>query len=381
MVYLDNAATTWPKPETVYQAVVECIKDKGANPGRGSHQMAMEAGRVIYETRELLAKLFNVRDPARIVLTCNATEALNLGIIGLLGPGDHVITTSMEHNAVSRPLKALEENGGAEVTFLPCTPEGLLDPRQVEEAMQENTKLVVVNHASNVNGTIQPIEEIGRITKARQVIFMVDAAQTAGVFPLDVEKLNIDLLAFPGHKSLLGPQGTGGLYIREGVELTPARYGGTGGNSESPYLPEVLPDRYESGTPNTPGIAGLGAGVKFILEKGIHEIRRHEQELTKQLLAGLQSIDQVKIYGLHDPLKQAPVVSINIGEEGSAEVGFILDRAFQIAVRAGLHCAPLAHQTMGTITQGTIRFSLGYFNTAEEIEYTLECIKKIAAEV
>lgn len=380
MVYLDNAATTWPKPESVHQAVVESIRDKGANPGRGSHQMAMEAGRIIYETRELVAKLFNVADPARIVFSCNATEALNLGIKGLLKPGDHVLTTSMEHNSVTRPLKALEETG-VEVDFLPCSPEGLLNPQQISESVKGNTKLVVINHASNVNGTIQPIEEIGKITKEKGLIFMVDAAQTAGVFPLDVETMNIDLLAFPGHKGLLGPQGTGGLYIGAGVDLVPAREGGTGGNSESPYQPEVLPDRFESGTPNTPGIAGLGAGVKFVLEKGLDEIRKHEQELTKQLLTGLQSIDKVKIYGLGDALKQAPVVSINIGEEGSSEVAFVLDRAFQIAVRAGLHCAPLAHQTMGTITQGTVRFSLGYFNTGEEIEYTLESIKKIAAEV
>lgn len=380
MVYLDNAATTWPKPETVYQALVEAVRDKGANPGRGSHQLAREAGRLIYETRELLAQLFQVQDPARIIFTGNATESLNLAIKGLAKPGDHIITSSMEHNAVSRPLKVLEENG-VEVDYLPCSPEGLLDPEQVRKAIKKNTSLVVINHASNVNGTIQPIGEIGQITRERQVAFLVDGAQTAGVIPIDVEKMQIDLLAFPGHKSLLGPQGTGGLYIREGLDLVPAREGGTGGNSESPYLPDVLPDRYESGTPNTPGIAGLGAGVRFILEEGIEKIRAHEQKLTQQLIEGLKTIEQVKIYGLMDAQRQAPVVSINIGEEGSSEVAFILDKAFEVAVRAGLHCAPLAHKTMGTIDQGTIRFGLGYFNTPQEIEYTLECVKKIAAQV
>lgn len=380
MVYLDNGATTWPKPQTVYEAMVEAVKDKGANPGRGSHRMAREAGRVIYETREILAKFFNVADPARIVFTSNATESLNLAIKGLLKPGDHVLTSSMEHNAVSRPLKLLED-AGVEVDYLPCSETGLLDPSTVKKAIKNNTRLVVINHASNVNGTIQPIQEIGKITRESKVTFLVDGAQTAGVIPLDVEKMNIDLLAFPGHKSLLGPQGTGGLYIREGIDLIPAREGGTGGNSESPYLPEVLPDRYESGTPNTPGIAGLGAGVQFILSQGLEKIWQHEQQLTQQLIKGFQSIEKVKIYGLQDASQQAPVVSINIGEEGSSEVAFILDKAFDIAVRAGLHCAPLAHRTMGTINQGTIRFSIGYFNTPEEIEYTLECVKKIAAEV
>lgn len=381
MVYFDNAATTWPKPDSVYQAMVEAVRDKGANPGRGSHRMAVEAGRIIYETRELLATLFNIRDPARLVFTCNATESLNLAIKGYLKPGDHVIASSMEHNAVSRPLKALEDSG-VEVTYLASSSQqGVLEPSLVEKEIKSNTKMVVINHASNVNGTIQPIEEIGQITNRRKVTFLLDAAQTAGVFPLDVEKMHIDLLAFPGHKSLLGPQGTGGLYIREGIELVPPRLGGTGGNSESQYLPEVLPDRYESGTPNTPGIAGLGAGVKYIIQRGLDNIREHEQKLTAYFLEGLNSIEKVKVYSPKDNMKQAPVVSLNIGEEGAQEIGYILDKAFDIAVRAGLHCAPWAHQTMGTIDQGSVRFSFGCFNTEKEIEYALDCLKKIAARV
>lgn len=380
MIYLDNAATTWPKPETVYQAMLEAVRDKGANPGRGSHNLAREAGRIIYETRELLAQLFNVADPARIIFTCNATDSLNLALKGFLQAGDHVITSSMEHNAMARPLKILEEKG-VEVTYLACTEEGILSPCQVAEAIKENTKLVALNHASNVVGTIQPIEEIGQITRTKGIKFLLDAAQTAGVLLLDVEKIGIDLLAFPGHKSLLGPQGTGGLYIREGIDLVPAREGGTGGNSESFYLPEILPDRYESGTPNTPGIAGLGAGVKFILEKGIAKIREHEEELTKQFLRGLKTIEKIKVYGVQDSTRQAPVVALNIGEEGSSEIAFILDKAFGIAVRAGLHCAPLAHKTIGTLDQGVVRFSFGYFNTAEEIEYTLDSLQKIAARI
>lgn len=379
MIYLDNAATTWPKPPEVTQAMLDAVAVNGANPGRGGHQMALEAGRIIYRTRELLAHLFNINDPSRIIFTYNATDSLNMALYGSLAPGDHVITSRAEHNAVYRPLKLLESKG-VEVTYVPCSPEGLIKLEELKNSVRSNTKLIVMTHASNVLGTVQPIEEIGRFAKEKGLIFLVDAAQTAGVLDIDVEKMNIDLLAFPGHKSLYGPQGTGGLYIRPGYEITPFRAGGTGGNSESPYLPEILPDRYESGTPNTPGIAGLGAGVSFILATGIDKIRCHEQKLTGQFLAGLRDIEQVKLYGLGKE-DQAPVVSLNLGEEGSAEIAHILDKAFGIAVRAGLHCAPLAHQTMQTLDQGAVRFSFSYFNTEAEIEYTLDCIKKIVQEL
>ena len=378
MIYLDNAATTWPKPEGVWKAVEGLIK-KGANPGRGGHRMALDAGRIVLETREALAKIFNTADPSRMVFTANATESLNLAIKGYLKSGDHVLATSMEHNAVARPLQVLMQQG-VEVSYLPCSPEGNLDPQLIEKAIKKNTKMVVMTHASNVTGTLMPIEEAGQITRNNGLVFLVDAAQTAGVYEIDVEKLNIDLLAFPGHKGLLGPQGIGGLYIREGIELKPLKEGGTGSNSESLFQPEVLPDRYESGTLNTLGIAGLGAGIDFVMEKGLQNILHHERFLTKRLLEGMKEIKEIKIYGSVDEKKRAPVVSFNFIDQDSSEIGFILDRVFNIASRTGLHCAPLAHQTMGTLEQGTVRLSMSYFNTESEIDFVLESLQKIASE-
>lgn len=380
MIYLDNAATSFPKPESVYREMEKCIKEYGANPGRSGHKLALQAGRVIYSTRELLCRLFNIKDPMRVVFTLNATDALNLGIKGLLKEGDHVVTTSMEHNSVARPLKFLESRG-IETTFVQCDQKGLLDPGDIRKALKKNTALIVCTHASNVTGTVMPVKEVGAIAREKGIPFMVDAAQTAGVLDIDVEEMNIDLLAFPGHKSLMGPQGTGGLYIREGIHLVQMREGGTGSSSENLSQPEIVPDRYESGTPNTVGIAGLGAGVKFLLEEGIHNIRRHEQELTRLMLEGLREIKNVKIYGPGDEKQQAPVISINIGDEDSGEISYILDREFNIATRAGLHCAPLAHKTLGTFEQGTIRFSMGYFNTREEIEAAVRAVEQICAEI
>lgn len=380
MIYLDNAATSFPKPESVYREMEKCIKEYGANPGRSGHKLALQAGRAIYSTRELLCRLFNIKDPMRVVFTLNATDALNLGIKGLLKEGDHVVTTSMEHNSVARPLKFLESRG-IETTFVQCDQKGLLDPGDIRKALKKNTALIVCTHASNVTGTVMPVKEVGAIAREKGIPFMVDAAQTAGVLDIDVEEMNIDLLAFPGHKSLMGPQGTGGLYIREGIHLVQMREGGTGSSSENLSQPEIVPDRYESGTPNTVGIAGLGAGVKFLLEEGIHNIRRHEQELTRLMLEGLREIKNVKIYGPGDEKQQAPVISINIGDEDSGEISYILDREFNIATRAGLHCAPLAHKTLGTFEQGTIRFSMGYFNTREEIEAAVRAVEQICAEI
>lgn len=378
LIYLDNAATTWPKPEGVWQAVEELMK-KGANPGRGGHRMALDVGRVVLETREAMAKIFNAPNPSRMVFTANATESLNLALKGFLKTGDHVLTTSMEHNAVARPLQVLMEQG-VEVSYLPCSPEGFLDPQQIEKTIRKNTKMVVMTHASNVTGTIMPIEEVGQITRKNGLVYLVDAAQTAGVYDIDLEKLSIDLLAFPGHKGLLGPQGIGGLYIREGIDLRPLKEGGTGSNSESLFQPEVLPDKYESGTLNTLGIAGLGSGINFILEKGIKNIHLHEMALTKRLLEAMKGIKGIKIYGPNDEQRQAPVISFNFINQDSSEIGFILDRAFNIASRTGLHCAPLAHQTIGTLEQGTVRLSMSYFNTEDEIDYVAESLEKISSE-
>jgi len=380
LIYLDNAATSWPKPSVVWPAMDHCFHHLGANPGRSGHQMALDAGRIIYETRELLAKLFHINNPLQIIFTLNATEALNLALKGLLKPGDHVITSSMEHNSVTRPLHVLSHRG-VEVTKVKASIEGFIKVEDVVSQLKENTKALVITHASNVTGALMPIEELGQWARAKGLKFIVDAAQTAGVYEIDVEKMKIDLLAFPGHKSLYGPQGTGGLYIREGVVLDPLKEGGTGSNSEDPVQPDVLPDRYESGTPNTIGIAGLGAAVKYILDEGLEKIREHEEKLTKRFLQGLEFIPGIKVYGPRDVTKQAPVVSVNFGDHDSSEVGFILDRVFNIACRTGLHCAPDAHSTLGTLGQGTVRFSFSYFNTEQDIDKALESLQRISQEL
>lgn len=380
MIYLDNAATSFPKPEEVYKAIDKCFREFGANPGRAGHKLALQAGRAIYDTRELICELFNIDNPMQIVFTSNATDSLNLAIKGILKKGDHVITSSMEHNSVIRPIKTLEEIG-VENTIVQCDEKGFIDVAEIEKAIKDNTKLIAITHASNVTGTIMPIQEIGKIAKKHDVLLLVDAAQTAGVYDIDVKKMNIDLLAFPGHKGLMGPQGTGALYIREDIDLRQMKEGGTGSKSESLSQPDIIPDKFESGTPNTPGIVGLGAGIKFIINKGIQNIRKHEEELTEYMLNELEKIEDVKVYGPRNAKKQASVISLNIGDLDSSEISYILDQAFNIAVRSGLHCAPLAHKTIGTFEQGTVRFSIGYFNTKEDIDEAINAIKKICEEI
>lgn len=380
MIYFDNAATSFPKPEEVYEAINKAMREYGANPGRSGHKLALKAGRGIYETRELLCRLFNISNPMNVIFTYNATDGLNLAIKGLLKPGDHVITTSMEHNSVLRPLKALEKLG-VKVTIIQCDSMGFINIEEIEGNIIEATKLIVTTHASNVTGTIFPIKDIGKIADKYDITYMVDAAQTAGVYDIDVEDMKIDILAFPGHKSLLGPQGTGGIYFKDGTDILQMKEGGTGSKSDLLIQPEMLPDKFESGTPNTPGIIGLGAGIQYILDRGIENIRSHEKELTRYFIEELKKIDIVRIYGPCDVEKQAPVVSINIGDEDSSEVSYILDKVFDIGVRPGLHCAPLAHKTIGTFEQGTVRFSIGPFNTHQDIEKAVDAIKKIATEI
>ncbi|MDD3704906.1 MAG: aminotransferase class V-fold PLP-dependent enzyme [Clostridiaceae bacterium] len=380
MIYLDNAATTFPKPESVYRAVDDCLRNYCANPGRGGHKLSLKSGRVLLEARELLAELFNADSPENVILTQNATEALNLAIKGFLNAGSHVITTSMEHNSVMRPLKILEERG-IETTVVQCNEYGEIDIDSIKKEIKKETALIVATHASNVVGTITPIEGIGNLAKRYGLTFLVDASQTAGVYQIDMEKMNISMLAFTGHKSLMGPQGTGGLCIREGLKLIPLQEGGTGSKSESLYQPDIMPDRYESGTHNTPGIAGLCAGVNFINSKGIDTIRSHEQELTRYFLDGLREIKDVRVYGTKEIEKQAPVVSINIGDIGSSEISYILDETFDIATRSGLHCAPMAHKTIGTLEQGTVRFSFSIFNTIYQVDTVLDAIAHIAREL
>lgn len=379
MIYLDNAATTFPKPESVYAKMDDCMRNYCANPGRSGHKMAMESARVVEETRDIIAKLFNIKNPMDVVYTFNATDSLNLAIKGFLKPGDHVITTTMEHNSVLRPIMELE-NIGVEHTFVQADEEGRVDPKDVETAIKDNTKLIAIIHASNVTGTLIDIETIGKIAKNHGITYLVDASQSAGIYDIDVDKLNIDMLAMPGHKGLLGPQGTGVLYVNNKIRLHSQREGGTGSKSEEIIQPDLYPDKYESGTHNTPGIVGLGAGVEFLLETGLDNIRKHEEELSQYMIDEILKIDGVKLYGPKSAKERAAVIAVNIKDLDSGEVTFRLDREFGIATRSGIHCAPLAHKSIGTLKQGAVRFSLGYFTTKEEVEEAIKAIKVIASE-
>ena len=380
MTYFDNAATSFPKPDIVYKSILEAMSEYGANPGRSGHKLALKINRKIYNTRESLADLFQIKDPMNVIFTFNGTESLNLGIKGVLKPGDHIITTSMEHNSVLRPIKYLERFG-VQSTIVQADSLGKMNPADIKKAIKSNTKIIEVTHISNLTGTIMPIQEIGAIAKENELIFMVDAAQSAGVYPIDVEAMNIDILAFPGHKGLLGPQGTGGLYIRQGLNVEESLQGGTGSISESLVQPNMSPDRYESGTPNGPGIIGLGAGLEYIKSVGMENIRKHEEKLTEYFIEEMKKIAGVKLYGPCDIRQQAAVVSLNIKDYDSSEIAYILDEQYDIMVRSGLHCAPLAHKTIGTLDQGAVRVSFSPFNTVEEIEYGIRSIKEIAKEI
>lgn len=377
MIYLDNAATTWPKPEIVYETVDACSRRYAANPGRGGHKMAMAAGQILYQTRESLAELFHIEDPNTIAFTFNTTMGINTALIGFLKPGDHVVATQVEHNAVSRPLRYLETQG-VRLTVVPCRADMPLDPALLEKALTPATKAIILSHASNVTGVLTPLEAVGDLAYRHGVVLIVDAAQTAGVEPIDVEAMHIGMLAFPGHKGLLGPQGTGGLYVREDIQLTPLYFGGTGSNSAFDVQPDFLPDRLESGTLNTPGLAGLGAGVRFIQKTGLSKIKERELELTDTLARGLAAFPSVRVYGGQRGVAHTAVVSFNIQGLDAGRVAYLLDRDYDIACRAGLHCAPWAHDSIGTLKQGTVRLSPGYFTTDREIELTLSAVADIA---
>lgn len=380
MIYLDNAATTWPKPEAVYDAVLDAMKNKGGNPGRSGHSLSLLAGSVLNETRFSISRLLGIKNPNRVIFTYNATDSLNLAINGILTAGGHVITGTMEHNSVARPLEYLSGRG-IEYTKVRMDPVFGVNPEDVKNAMRSNTQLVVMTYASNVTGTINPIGAIGEICRAEGIPFLVDGSQSVGAIPMDVETMNVDLLAFPGHKGLMGPSGTGGLYIREGISIVPSRYGGTGVHSELLLQPPEMPYMYESGTPNISGLAGLDAGVRFLLEKSVLSVCEHERRLTNLLIDGLKEIKGVKLYGPQDGEDRAAVISITIEDTDPAEVALILDVSFGIAARSGLHCAPDAHRTLGTLDiGGTIRISPGYFNTKQDIAQCLEAIAAIAAE-
>jgi cysteine desulfurase/selenocysteine lyase len=382
MIYFDNAATSWPKPPGVAEAMTRFLNDVGANPGRAAHRRAVESGRIVYDAREAVAELFNAPDPLRVVFGPNVTEALNLALHGYLRPGDHVITSSMEHNSVMRPLRALEQQG-VELTVVQCSPKGFLHPNNVEAAVRPNTVMIVLNHASNVVGTLLPVAEVSRVARQYGLLLLVDAAQTGGAYPIDVQVDDIDLLAFTGHKSLCGPMGTGGLIVGERVDvgrLYPLKQGGTGSRSEHEEQPDFLPDKYESGTPNAVGLAGLAAGVRWVLERSVETIHAHEVALTQRLLVGLKGIPGVTVYGSLDAECQTATVSFNVDGMASSEVGLRLDDEYGVMCRVGLHCAPVAHKTIGTFPDGTVRFGLGALNTAQEVDSALDAVRQLAQE-
>lgn len=375
-MYFDNAATSYPKPEAVYQAVDHFLRHSAANPGRSGHRLAVEADRVIARARHGLAQLLNAPAPERLIWTANCTEGVNLALKGLLRPGDRVVTSSLEHNAVARPLRSLER-AGVEVVRVPCR-EGRFDPEAFLSEIRPGTRLVAATHASNVTGELLPAAEIGQRCREVGARFLLDAAQTAGARPLDVREIGADLVAMPGHKALFGPPGTGALYVGEGVELTCFREGGTGSQSELDTQPEELPNRFESGTLNSAGIAGLGAGVAWLQQVGLETFWRHERQLVGQLREGLASIPGVRLYGPPAGVDRAAVLSFNLEGWEPTDAALVLDEQFDIQVRPGLHCAPWAHQSLGTYPSGTVRLSPGYFNTPEEGERVLAAVKQMA---
>ncbi|MGB9617200.1 MAG: aminotransferase class V-fold PLP-dependent enzyme [Desulfomonilaceae bacterium] len=400
VIYMDNAATSFPKPPQVVDAMVRFMTEVGANPGRSRHALSRAASHAAETARELLAVLFHIPDPKRIIFTLNATESLNTVLFGFLKPGDHVIMSQMEHNSVIRPLRYLEAEGIVTVSVAPCDRMGMLDPEDVRRLLRKETALVAINHASNVCGTIQDIAAVKQVIG--EIPLLVDAAQTAGTLPIDVSALGIDFLAFTGHKGLYGPQGTGGLYIREGLVVRPLKRGGTGSVSEKEHQPDFFPDAMESGTQNNVGLSGLAEGVRFVLDTGVENIRRHEMSLLQTFIDGVIDVPGLTLYGPLKPEKQVAILSItfdqalpdgmhqSFGGCGNRaipatfesihpnEAGSILEQEFEILIRVGLHCAPLAHRALGSFPDGTVRFSLGYFNTQEDVDVAIQAVRKIA---
>jgi len=382
-IYLDNAATSWPKPEEVYTAVDAYMRTVGASAGRGAYREAAEAEEILESVRRRILILLGGGSrpaPGRVVFTLNATDAINLALKGILRHDDHVITTCLDHNSILRPLNALEAAGRITVTRVPCAADGTVDPSDVERAVTARTRMIATLHASNILGTLSPVEEIGRIARARGILFLLDAAQTMGSRPVLPEELGAHLVAFPGHKGLLGPLGTGALYFDGTVDIAPLREGGTGSRSESDVQPEDYPDRWEAGSHNLPGIVGLGAGVDYILRRGLENIHREKDLLARSFLDGVGRIEGVRLHGPRDPARREAVFSLNVDGVGPHELGALLDAEFQIKGRAGLHCAPLAHRAAGTIETGSFRLSFGPFNRPEHVEMSLHALERAGRE-
>ncbi len=380
LIYLDNAATAWPKPDKVYQFAIDSYRKTGVNPGRSGFDLAIEAGMVLDDTRKRLTAFFGGDEdaPERLCFGYNATDALNLIITGLLSEGDHVVSTNLEHNSVIRPINHLVRDAGVEATYIPFDSSGFVDPDEVRGAIKTNTRLVVVNHGSNVLGTVQPISEIGKVCREKGVLFAIDSAQTAGVIPINMKEMNIDVLAFTGHKALMGFMGIGGLCVRKHVNIRHTRSGGTGVKSAFPYHLEEYPWRMEFGTPNMVGVASLAAGQDWLAQNGMEKIYRHEMKLAQMLVQGFREIEGVNIYCCDRMENHLSTVTINVAGLDAADVGTMLDVDHNIATRTGLHCAPLVHRQIGTVEiHGGVRFSIGAFNTAAQIEAAIEAVKEI----
>ena len=378
MIYLDNTDTTMHKPQEVIDAVVNAMGSLG-NAGRGANTASLGAARIIYEARERLAKLFGAEDPKQIAFTSNSTESLNTAIRGLIGPGDHVITTVLEHNSVLRPLYDLQEKG-TEVTFIGCDEKGRIHWEDIEQAIRPETKAVVTTHGSNLTGNLVDIGTIGKMAHKHGLLYIVDASQTAGVFPIDVQAMNVDVLCFTGHKGLLGPQGTGGLYVREGLKVRPLKVGGSGVQTYNHHHPSEMPTALEAGTLNGHGIAGLNAALGYIERVGMDTIRRTEQKWMWMFYEGVKDIPGVKIYGDFETKERCPIVTLNIGDYDSAEVSDELLMTYDISTRAGGHCAPLMHEALGTVEQGSVRFSFSHLNTEDEIQTAIRAVEELAKE-
>ena len=378
MIYFDNAATSLQKPEAVIEAVAEAMKSLG-NASRGAHSAALGSNRMVYETRELLAELFHIDDPSRIAFTMNATESLNIAIAGIFRPEDHVITTVMEHNSVLRPLYRMEESG-TELSFLQADKKGNISYEELENAIRSNTRAVICTHASNLTGNVLDLEKIGEICKKHHLLFLVDASQTAGIIPIDVQKMKISVLCFTGHKGLLGPQGTGGIYVAPEINIRPLVVGGNGVQSYLKTQPDEMPARLEAGTLNAHGIAGLHAAVSYIIEKGVEQIYQEEHEKTDYFYRMIRSIPDIHIYGDPEAELHAPIIALNIGDYDSAQVADELMETYGIATRAGAHCAPLMHQALGTQKQGAVRFSFSQFNTRKELDAGIQALRELAEE-
>ncbi len=378
MIYLDNAATTIQKPQAVIDAVVSAMCSMG-NAGRGVNDASLGAARVIYETREKLNRLFHGENPKQIAFTSNSTESLNIAIKGTLAPGDHVITTALEHNSVLRPLYELEETG-VKLTIIDSDRQGRIHYADFQREIRENTKAIVCTHGSNLTGNLVDLRQVGHIAAERELLFIVDASQTAGVFPIDVQEMKIDVLCFTGHKGLLGPQGTGGLYVRPGLAVRPLKSGGSGVQTYSKSHPSEMPTALEAGTLNGHGIAGLGAAADYLLETGIDTVRAREQELMWRFYEGVKDIPGVIIYGDLTSRERCPIVTLNIRDYDSSEVSDELLITYNISTRSGGHCAPLAHRALGTAEQGAVRFSFSHYNTEKEVDTAIRAVKELADE-